>query len=104
MSRGTRFITLAIPLTIIYLLMLIGILPVPLVSQELADQILPVVSPSLPQMTRRSAQLPIYICADTTDPILAAGDFRIVLTYFARSWTTAVQRLSRGLRESAEGD
>lgn len=47
MSRGTRFITLAIPLTFIYLLALLGFVPVPLVSQQLADQILPVVSDPL---------------------------------------------------------
>lgn len=44
MSRGTRFLTWSIPLAIIYLFMLAGILPVPLISQESADEILPVVS------------------------------------------------------------
>jgi hypothetical protein len=44
MSRGTRFLTLAIPITLVYLLMLAGILPVPLLSSEVTDQILPAVS------------------------------------------------------------
>jgi hypothetical protein len=44
MSRGTRFLTLAIPLIAIYLLALIGFLPVPFLSEETVNQILPVVS------------------------------------------------------------
>lgn len=44
MTRAIRFLTIVIPLTIIYLLMLAHILPVPLLSQTTADQILPVVS------------------------------------------------------------
>lgn len=44
MSKGTRFVTIAIPAVVAYLLMLINVLPVPFVSAETADQILPVVS------------------------------------------------------------
>jgi dolichyl-phosphate mannosyltransferase polypeptide 3 len=47
MSRGTRFLTLAIPISLVYLLMLAGILPVPFLSTEITDQILPAVSPNL---------------------------------------------------------
>ncbi|WWC67236.1 uncharacterized protein I206_101143 [Kwoniella pini CBS 10737] len=42
MSKGTRFLTLAIPSIILYLLALFHILPIPIFSQEIADQILPV--------------------------------------------------------------
>jgi hypothetical protein len=44
MTRATRFLTLAIPLVAVYLLMLLHVLPTPLLSQEKADAILPVVS------------------------------------------------------------
>ncbi|RSH80474.1 uncharacterized protein EHS24_009054 [Apiotrichum porosum] len=43
MSKGTRFVTIAIPAVVAYLLMLINVLPVPFVSAETADQILPVI-------------------------------------------------------------
>lgn len=43
MSRATRFLALAIPLTIAYLLALLGVLPVPLLSSSHASLLLPVV-------------------------------------------------------------
>ncbi|BEI83652.1 hypothetical protein CcaverHIS002_0402560 [Cutaneotrichosporon cavernicola] len=42
MSKGTRFLAAAVPATLVYLLMLFAILPVPLVDQDTADLILPV--------------------------------------------------------------
>lgn len=62
MSRGTRFLTLAIPVALVYILMFFGVLPVPLLSQESADQILPVVSVHLlplarPAITRSNADV-----------------------------------------------
>lgn len=50
MSRGTRFLTVAVPLVLLYLLAYLRVLSVPafLLSEETAEQILPVVSfPSL---------------------------------------------------------
>jgi dolichyl-phosphate mannosyltransferase polypeptide 3 len=44
MSKGTRFLTLAIPAVVLYVLLLADIFPAPFVSKEIADQILPVVS------------------------------------------------------------
>ena len=43
MSRATRFLALAIPLAIVYLLALLGVLPVPLISSAHASLLLPVV-------------------------------------------------------------
>lgn len=45
MSKGTRFLQAAIPTVILYIVLLLNILPVPFVSKEAADQVLPVVSP-----------------------------------------------------------
>ncbi|GFZ44761.1 hypothetical protein JCM24511_02486 [Saitozyma sp. JCM 24511] len=42
MTRATRFLTLAIPLVAVYLLMLLHVLPTPILSEEKADAILPV--------------------------------------------------------------
>ncbi|WWC97489.1 hypothetical protein V866_004370 [Kwoniella sp. B9012] len=42
MSKGTQSLTFAIPSIILYFLALLHVLPVPLLSQEIADQILPV--------------------------------------------------------------
>ncbi|OCF34809.1 dolichyl-phosphate mannosyltransferase polypeptide 3 [Kwoniella heveanensis BCC8398] len=42
MSKGTRFLTLAIPAVLLYILALFRILPVPLFSEEMTNQILPV--------------------------------------------------------------
>ncbi|BEJ14473.1 hypothetical protein CspHIS471_0402400 [Cutaneotrichosporon sp. HIS471] len=42
MSKGTRFLAAAVPATLVYLLMLFAILPVPLVDHDTADLILPV--------------------------------------------------------------
>lgn len=47
MSKGTRFLTLAIPLLLLYILALYHIIPTPLLPTKLADDILPVVSPIL---------------------------------------------------------
>lgn len=44
MSKGTRFLTLAIPLLLLYILALYHIIPTPLLPTKLADDILPVVS------------------------------------------------------------
>ncbi len=44
MSKGTRFVTVAVPAAFVYLLMLFAILPVPFVARDTADLILPVVS------------------------------------------------------------
>lgn len=44
MSKGTRFLTLAVPLLLLYILALYHIVPTPLLPTELADDILPVVS------------------------------------------------------------
>ena len=44
MSKGTRFLRLAIPTVILYFLALWHILPVPIVSTEVLDLVLPVVS------------------------------------------------------------
>lgn len=46
MSRATRFLALAIPLTLLYLLALASIIPVPLLDPAKASLLLPVVSPS----------------------------------------------------------
>jgi hypothetical protein len=50
MSRGTRQLTLALPLVVLYLLMLVGVVPVPLMSDSRAGDILPVVSRTYPDM------------------------------------------------------
>ncbi|WWC85416.1 uncharacterized protein L201_000279 [Kwoniella dendrophila CBS 6074] len=42
MSKGTQFLTLALPTIILYILALANIIPVPFLSQEIAGQILPV--------------------------------------------------------------
>ncbi|WVF66618.1 hypothetical protein IAT40_001358 [Kwoniella sp. CBS 6097] len=42
MTKGTRFLTLAIPAVLLYILALFQILPVPLFSEEIVKQILPV--------------------------------------------------------------
>ena len=47
MSKGTRFVTFAVPAVIVYFLLLLHVLPTPFLAQETADQILPVVSPAL---------------------------------------------------------
>lgn len=44
MSKGTRFLTVAVPVALVYLLMLASILPVPFVDADTASLILPVVS------------------------------------------------------------
>lgn len=44
MSKGTRFVTFAVPAVLAYFLLLLHVLPAPFLSQETADQILPVVS------------------------------------------------------------
>lgn len=44
MTRGTRQLAIAIPLAIVYLLMLVGWVGVPLVQESTASAILPVVS------------------------------------------------------------
>lgn len=43
MSKGTRFVTFAVPAVIAYFLLLLHVLPTPFLAQETADQILPVV-------------------------------------------------------------
>lgn len=43
MTKATRFLTIVVPAVIVYLLMLINVLPLPLVSNSTAQQILPVV-------------------------------------------------------------
>lgn len=48
MSKGTRFVTFAVPAVLAYFLLLLHILPTPFISQETADQILPVVSSAFP--------------------------------------------------------
>lgn len=47
MSKGTRFLRLAIPAFILYVLAFFQILPTPFLSAESADAILPVVSSQL---------------------------------------------------------
>jgi hypothetical protein len=47
MTQGTRFIAIAIPLVIVYFLALFNVLPVPLLSSKVSDQILPVVRTAL---------------------------------------------------------
>ncbi|WVQ72330.1 hypothetical protein IAR50_001881 [Cryptococcus sp. DSM 104548] len=42
MTKGTRFLTLAIPVLFIYTLALYQFIPVPLLSSQSADKILPV--------------------------------------------------------------
>lgn len=44
MSKGTRFVTLAVPALIAYILLLLNVLPTPFLAEETAAQILPVVS------------------------------------------------------------
>ncbi|EKD01264.1 hypothetical protein A1Q2_04421 [Trichosporon asahii var. asahii CBS 8904] len=43
MSKGTRFVTFAVPAVIAYFLLLLHVLPTPFLAQETADQILPVI-------------------------------------------------------------
>jgi dolichyl-phosphate mannosyltransferase polypeptide 3 len=43
MSRGTRQLAIALPLVLVYLLMLLGVVPVPLISEQRSGEILPVV-------------------------------------------------------------
>lgn len=47
MSKGTRFLTLAIPLLLLYILALYHIVPTPFLPTKLVDDILPVVSHNL---------------------------------------------------------
>ncbi|CAK9787234.1 dolichol-phosphate mannosyltransferase subunit 3 [Cutaneotrichosporon oleaginosum] len=42
MSKGKRFLTAAVPLAIVYFLMLFAVLPVPFVDRDTASLILPV--------------------------------------------------------------
>lgn len=49
MTRATRQLTVAIPLVLLYLLMLLGVLPAPVVSEQTASAILPVVSDTFPR-------------------------------------------------------
>jgi dolichyl-phosphate mannosyltransferase polypeptide 3 len=44
MTRATRFLTLAVPSIIVYILALFQVLPVPFISEKAANEILPVVS------------------------------------------------------------
>lgn len=44
MTKATRFLTIAIPAVFLYFLALLQILPIPLLSPETSDAILPVVS------------------------------------------------------------
>lgn len=44
MSKGTRFLTAAVPAAIVYLLLWLHVLPTPLIAREAADQVLAVVS------------------------------------------------------------
>ena len=44
MSKGTRFVSVVLPLVALYLLALFHLVPFPLLSTKHADQILPVVS------------------------------------------------------------
>lgn len=52
MTRATSVLLYTIPLTILYFLFLLGVISVPIISTQAADEILPVVSslflPSLP--------------------------------------------------------
>lgn len=81
MSRGTRFLTLAIPAFIIYLLLLSNILPLPLISQETANQILPVVRPiSHPSLASEYT--------DNVDPILVTSFLWELFVNIPRSWAT----------------
>lgn len=59
MSKGTRFVTFAVPAVIAYFLLLLHVLPTPFLAQETADQILPVVSYWLP-----SAATELLLCAE----------------------------------------
>ena len=43
MTRATRSLTIFLPLALLYLLTLLHVLPVPLISADKADAILPVV-------------------------------------------------------------
>ncbi|WVQ82606.1 hypothetical protein IAT38_004736 [Cryptococcus sp. DSM 104549] len=42
MSKGTRFVTAAVPAIFLYLLALFQILPVPLLSEQVSNEIFPV--------------------------------------------------------------
>lgn len=44
MSKGTRFISAAIPTLVLYLLLLAQVFPTPFLSADVAGQVLPVVS------------------------------------------------------------
>lgn len=59
MSKGTRFVTFAVPAVIAYFLLLLHVLPTPFLAQETADQILPVVSCPLPPVA-----IGIMFCSD----------------------------------------
>jgi hypothetical protein len=52
MTRATRLLALTIPLTILWLLAIIHILPIPFIAQNTADEILPTVSPPSVSSTR----------------------------------------------------
>jgi hypothetical protein len=43
MTRATRFVTISAVVSVTYLLLLLDVLPVPFVSQQVKDQILPTV-------------------------------------------------------------
>lgn len=59
MSRATRFLAVALPLTITYLLALLRLIPVPFLSERTSSLLLPVVRPFLhPSNTTDPAQIP----------------------------------------------
>ena len=92
MTQGTRFLALAIPIILTYLLALFNILPVPLLSTEVANQILPVV---------RCHVLELWLIAIAA--LVASRFFRRLLSHIPWSWTSHFQRLSGSVQLAPAG-
>lgn len=91
MSKGTRFLTVAIPVVVVYLLMWLHWVPVPFLAPSTVDDIFPVVSVV-------SLDLPAPLIPA---PMVAAGHLWLVLFDVSRPRVGALQRHARGIREFA---
>jgi hypothetical protein len=96
MTRAQRFGTLAGSLSIFYALAFFSVVPIPLVSADVASQLLPVV--------RTKPFLQKYICGLLAiASFLDIGYFRVLCPVESRLGTFHLQRLSRGIHGVNEG-
>lgn len=94
MSRATRFLALVIPLTTLYLLALLGVLPVPLIDTSKARLLLPVVCPLFPCSTT----LADLFGRGGIDPMVVPRFVWCILAWKSRDGASQVPGLSRGIQ------